>query len=150
MNKIGFDVLAWTAGTSEELLPIMDKLKDFGYDGVEFFIGAPEVPAYKKLGNHAETIGLEVTAVFVVNKEENPIDPSATVRAKALDRIKWAVDRCHDLNATILCGPFHSAFATFAQHAPEEQEYGPIPPLTLICTEHNSPYTHAGKAVVVV
>ena len=123
MNKIGFDVLAWTAGTSEELLPIMDRLKDIGYDGVEFFIGSPEVAAYKKLGSHAQNIGLEVTGVFVVNKEENPIDPSAIVRAQALDRIQWAIDRSHDLNAKILCGPFHSAFATFAQHAPTEQEY---------------------------
>ena len=124
MNKIGFDVLAWTAGTSEELLPIMDRLKKIGYDGVEFFIGSPEEADYKNLGSHAMNLGLEVTSVFVVNKEENPIDPSAKVRADALDRIKWAVDRCHDLNAKILCGPFHSAFETFAQHAPEEQEYG--------------------------
>ena len=37
MNKIGFNVLAWSAGMSDELLPIMDRLKKIGYDGVEFF-----------------------------------------------------------------------------------------------------------------
>lgn len=123
MSKIGFDVLAWSAGVSDGLLPIMDRLKAIGYDGVEFFIGAPEVSNYKKLGAHARDIGLGVTAVTVVSPEENPIDPSPIVRSKSLDRLKWAIDRCHDLNAEILSGPFHSAFATFAQHAPQEQEY---------------------------
>ena len=39
MNKIGFNVLAWSAEMSEELLPVLDRLKKIGYDGAEFFIG---------------------------------------------------------------------------------------------------------------
>ena len=123
MSKIGFDVLAWSAGVSEDLLPIMDRLKEIGYDGVEFFIGSPEVSDYKRLGKHAESLGLGVTAVTVIGPDENLIDASSAVRAKGLDKIKWSIDRCHDLNAEILCGPFHSAFATFAQQAPQEEEY---------------------------
>ncbi|MCU0341035.1 MAG: sugar phosphate isomerase/epimerase, partial [Spirosomaceae bacterium] len=33
MNKIGFNVLAWTAGMSDDLMPILDRLKNIGYDG---------------------------------------------------------------------------------------------------------------------
>lgn len=121
--KIGFNVLAWSAGLSDELLPIMDRLKKIGYDGVEFFVGSPDEEAYKKLGGHARDIGLEVTGVFVLGKEENIIDPDKAIRQTGLDRIKWAIDRSHGLNSKVLCGPFHSAFATFAQHAPEDQEY---------------------------
>ncbi len=123
MNNIGFNVLAWSAGMSDELLPIMDRLKKIGYDGVEFFIGSPDEQAYKRLGNHAQDIGLEVTTVSVLGKEENIIDPEDAVRKKGLDRLKWTIDRSHDLSSKLICGPIHSAFATFAQHAPEEQEY---------------------------
>lgn len=123
MNKIGFNVLAWTAGVSMELLPIMDRLKKIGYDGVEFLVGDPDEKAYKRLGDHAQSIGLETTSVFVLPAEENPIDPDAAVRKKGLERIKWMIDRSHALNAKVVCGPFHSAFATFAQHAPTEEEY---------------------------
>ena len=123
MNKIGFNVLAWSAVISEDLLPIMDRLKEIGYDGVEFFIGAAEEAICRKIGQHAQDIGLEVTTVFVLSPEENIIDPSADVRQNGLNRIKWAVDRAHDLRAQVICGPFHSAFATFAQRAPQEQEY---------------------------
>ena len=124
MNKIGFNVLAWSAVISDELFPILDRLKSIGYDGVEFLVGSPDLPAYKRVGNYAEKIGLEVTTVFVVGKDENPISESSAIRSKALDRIKWAIDRAHDLRSNILCGPFHSAHAVFAHHAPEDREYG--------------------------
>lgn len=124
MNKIGFNVLAWTAVVSDELFPIADKLKEIGYDGVECLIGSPDAAAYRRFGAHARQTGLEISSVFVVGKDENPISEQASVRAKALDRIKWAIDRAHDMEARILCGPFHSAHATFAHHPPEDREYG--------------------------
>jgi D-psicose/D-tagatose/L-ribulose 3-epimerase len=123
MNKIGFNVLAWSAVMSDDLMPILDRLQKIGYDGVEFFIGSPDQAAYKRIGAYARSLGLGVTSVCVVGKDDNPISDSAAVRANALDRIKWAVDRAHDLDAKILCGPFHSAHAVFAQHAPEDREY---------------------------
>lgn len=123
MNKIGFNVLAWSAVVSEDLLPIVDRLGEIGYDGIECAIGSPDVAAYKRLGDHAKKMEMETSCVFVVGKDENPIDPSPIIRAKGLDRIKWAIDRAHDMNAKVVCGPFHSAFATFSHHAPKEQEY---------------------------
>ena len=123
MNKIGFNVLAWSAGMSDDLLPIIDRLKKIGYDGVEFFVGAPDEAAYKSVGKHSFDIGLEVTTVTVVSPEANPINESAAVRAKGLERIKWAIDRSHDLGSQVLCGPFHSAHAHFVAHEPFEEEY---------------------------
>lgn len=124
MNKIGFNVLVWSANMSDELIPILDRLKRIGYDGAEFFLGSPDIAAYKRIGDYAANIGLEVTTVTVLGKDENPISEDAATRAKSLDRIKWAIDRAHDLQSKILCGPFHSAHAVFAQHAPEDREYG--------------------------
>ena len=123
MNKIGFNVLVWSAGVSEELFPILDRLKQIGYDGVEYFVGSPDEAAYRQVGKYSQNIGLEVTAVTVVSPAENPISESAATRAKGLDRIKWSIDRAHDLNASILCGPFHSAHAHFAAHPALDEEY---------------------------
>ena len=123
MNKIGFNVLAWSAGMSDELFPIIDRLKQIGYDGVEFFVGSPDEAAYKQVGNFTRDLGLEVTTVTVVSPDQNPINASAAVRAKGLDRIKWVIDRSYDLNSQILCGPFHSAHAHFAAHPALDEEY---------------------------
>ncbi len=124
MIKVGFNVLAWSAAITEELKPTIDRLKNIGYNGVEFFVGAPDEAAYKWMGDYTKSLDLEVTAVTVLSKEESPISKDAATRAKALDRIKWSIDRTYDLNATILCGPFHSAHAHFAKRAPADWEFG--------------------------
>ena len=124
MTKIGFNVLAWSAAMSDELMPIVDRLKEIGYDGAEFFIGSPDQAPYQRIGEHCRQLGLQVTTVAVMGKEENPISDSAATRAKALDRLKWTIDRTYDLQAKVICGPLHSAHAIFAHHAPEDQEYG--------------------------
>ena len=123
MNKIGFNVLVWSAVISEELNPVVDRLKEIGYDGIECYIGSPDKDSYQRLGDHTQQLGLEVTSVMTLNSAENPISEDSSIRAKALDRIKWAIDRTYDLNGKILCGPFHSAHSVFARRAPEDQEY---------------------------
>ena len=123
MNKIGFNVLAWTAAVSDDLFPVIDRLKTIGYDGVEFYLGAPDLSAYQRMGKYTSDAGLETTAVMTLGADENPISDSSEVRAKALDKIKWGVDRAHALNAKIICGPFHSAHTVFVNRPAEEREY---------------------------
>ena len=123
MNKIGFNTLVWSAVVSDDLFPIIDRLKEIGYDGVECLIGSPDEKAYKRFGDHAHNIGLETTSVFVVGVDENPVNPSAEIRARGLDRIKWGIDRAHDMNAKVMCGPFHSAHGFFTKKPPQDEEY---------------------------
>lgn len=117
-------MLVWSAAISDELMPVADRLKNIGYDGVECFLGGSDQTSYQRFGDHVQKLGMETTCVFVLSKEENIISPSQEVRTHGLERIKWAIDRAHDMHAKIICGPFHSAHAFFAQHAPQEQEYG--------------------------
>ncbi len=123
MTKVGFNVLAWSANVSEDLFPIIERLKSIGYDGVEFFVGGAEQNACKSVGKYAKELGLGVTTVTVVNKESNPVSESASVRAQGLEQIKIAIDRSHDLGSTILCGPIHSAHAHFEARPALEEEY---------------------------
>ena len=123
MNKIGFNVLAWSAEMSVDMLPILDRLKAIGYDGAEFFVGGSPEESFKLVGKHCQNIGLEVTTVTVLSPEENPISPDAKIREKSKEKLSWVLDRAADLNSRVLCGPFHSAFATFASRAPIEDEY---------------------------
>lgn len=121
--KIGFNTLVWSAVVSDELFPVLDKLKETGYNGVESLIGAPDEKAYRRFGDYANRVGLETTAVFVLGENENPVSASAAVRAKSIDRLKWAIDQGAAMNATIIAGPFHSAHGIFTRQAPADDEY---------------------------
>ena len=109
MNKIGFNVLAWSAEISEALFPILDRLKGIGYEGAEFFIGDTDQKSCRLVGDYCKSIGLEVTAVTVMGAAENPISSDPAIREKAKEKLNWVLDRAADLQAQVLCGPFHSA-----------------------------------------
>lgn len=123
MNKIGFNLLAWSAGIGEDMLPVSDRLKKIGYDGIECFMAEQSSAAYKHFGKHLQNIGLEATCVLGLGPDENPASDSAAIREKALVRLKNAIDCAHALNSKIICGPFHSAFASFVGRPPEVSEY---------------------------
>ncbi|MDQ8184635.1 sugar phosphate isomerase/epimerase family protein [Pelagicoccus sp. SDUM812002] len=123
MPKLGFNLLNWTASVTEEHYPHIERLKAIGYDGIEIYNGNADTAAYTHLGAHLKEIGMDITNVTTLDAEANPVSPNASVRSKALDKIKWNIDRCADCGSNILAGPLHSAFATFTRSNIEEDEY---------------------------
>ena len=123
MNKIGFNLLAWTASVEEDTYPILDRLKEIGYDGIEFFYGSDDKELYAAFGRHCKSLGLKMTAVLGTGPDTNAISPDASIRQAALDKMKWAVDIAADIGCELISGPYHSAFAHFENRAPEETDY---------------------------
>ena len=118
MNKIGFNLLVWSGGLPDTFLPITERLKKTGYDGIECFMEEKDITAYKRFGNHLRSIGLEATCVLGLGPDENPISDSKVIRDKAIVRLKEAIDCAQAIGSKIICGPFHSAFATFTNRQP--------------------------------
>ncbi len=123
MPKLGFNLLVWTASVSDEHFPIIDRLKAIGYDAIEICNGHQDPAAYRRLNTHLRNVGMGVSNVTVLGADANPVSPDAAVRAKALDGLKWNIDRTVDSGSKLLCGPIHSAFATFSRAEPKEEEY---------------------------
>jgi len=123
MPKLGFNLLVWSASISDDLFPHIERLKKIGYEGVEICNGQQDPEAYKRLHTLLGDLNLGVTAVTIVGAEANPVSPDKAVRAKAVDALKWNIDRCVDVGSKLLCGPFHSAFATFTRAEPKADEY---------------------------
>lgn len=123
MNKIGFNLLAWSGGIGEDMFPVSERLKKIGYDGIECFMAEQNSAVYKHFGKQLQSIGLEATCVLGLGPDENPASDSLAIREKALQRLKNAIDCAQALNSKIICGPFHSAFAYFVGRPPEASEY---------------------------
>ncbi len=124
MNKIGFNLLIWTPHLSEDLYPTIDRLKTIGYDGIEVSLGNRDRAAYTALQSRLADLGLGVTTVNAPSAETNPISPDSEVRQRAIDALREDIDLAQAAGSRILCGPLHSAFATFSNAAPTDDEYG--------------------------
>ena len=121
--KYGLNMLLWTTNVTEEHFPILESIRDWGYDGVELPIFDIDADNFSKLGQKLDELGLERTAVTVGTGEANPISPSAEIRQAGLDHLKQAIDMCQASGATKMCGPFHSALGEFTGQGPTEDEW---------------------------
>lgn len=121
--KYGMNLLLWTGSVGDEHLPVLEKLKALGFDGVEIPIFAYDVDSYASLGKKLDDLGLERSAVTVRNVEDSPISSDAATRAKGVEQNNLAVDCCQALGAKLLCGPYHSALGAFSGQGPTEDEW---------------------------
>jgi D-psicose/D-tagatose/L-ribulose 3-epimerase len=123
MPKLGFNLLVWTAAISDKYFPHLERLKKIGYDGIEICMGQTETQPYKDTARVVRDLGLGITCVTIVGPDANPVSADKAVRAKAVEVLKWNIDRTVDCGAKLLCGPFHSAFATFTRADIHPDEY---------------------------
>ena len=120
--KLGFNLLLWTTHVVDEHVPLFDRLKATGYDGVEIPLFEGEVGHYQRFGRIIKDAGLAASAVTVLPTGKSAIAAEAAERALALDHLKWAIDCAAALSANVLCGPFHQPLGEFSGVGPTEAE----------------------------
>ncbi|MDA0831798.1 MAG: sugar phosphate isomerase/epimerase [Planctomycetota bacterium] len=121
--KYGMNMLLWATEVTPAHDPLLADIKEWGYDGVEIPVFEMTLKNYKRLGKQLDSLGLERTAVTVSTGDANPISPQASVRKAALSRLKKVVDICAAMEATKLCGPFHSALGEFTGKGRTDEEW---------------------------
>lgn len=120
--KYGMNLLLWSGELNEEMLPVLERLKAIGFDGIELPIFNLDLD-YAAWGRRLDDLGLQRTAVTVRNAEDNPISPDASVRAKGVELNKRTLDCCAAIGAQTLCGPYHSAIGVFSGTGRTEDEW---------------------------
>jgi D-psicose/D-tagatose/L-ribulose 3-epimerase len=120
--RIGMNMLLWTDHVTEHHFPVIDKLKNLGYHGIELPLGVGDVKHYTDIGNYLASIEMGVSAVTSLQPENNIASPDRSTRLAGLDQLKWAIDVAHAAGADVICGPIHSAFACFTRQPPTDDE----------------------------
>jgi D-psicose/D-tagatose/L-ribulose 3-epimerase len=120
--KYGMNLLLWSGELNEGLIPILEKLKAMGYDGVEIPLFNLDLD-YGAWGKRLDGIGLRRTGVTVRNVEDNPISSDAAVRRRGIDMNKRMLDCCAAAGVETVVGPFHSALGHFSGAGPTRDEW---------------------------
>jgi D-psicose/D-tagatose/L-ribulose 3-epimerase len=120
--KYGMNLLLWTDRLHDGMLPVLDKIKTMGYDGVEIPLFDLSLD-YAAWGKRFDDLGLERTAVTVRGAADNPISPDAKVRAAGVANTKRTLDCCQAAGCQTLVGPYHSAIGEFSGAGPTADEW---------------------------
>lgn len=121
--KYGMNLLLWDDHLHDGLLPVLERLKAMGYDGVEVPMFQLDEDLYGQWGKRFKDLGLKCTAVTIRVDADNPISPDPKVRAAGVAASKRAVDCCQAMGAEVMCGPFHSALGSFSGAGPTADEW---------------------------
>lgn len=118
------NLLLWTDYVTEALDPILDQLKEIGFDSVEVPIfNTSDLAPYERLGQRLKALDLGATAVTVMTPEANPISADPGIRAKAVEHLDRVMECGQAFGCEILCGPVHSAIGHFSGQGPTEDEF---------------------------
>ncbi len=122
--KIGMNLLMWTDTLSDEMLPLLDEMKEIGFDAVEIpCFDLENIDNYAKWGKRFDELGLARTGTAIRGGAENPISPDAAVRRAGIDANKRNLDCCAAAGCKVMAGPFHSALGEFSGKGPSDEEW---------------------------
>ena len=121
--KFGINLLLWGAHIDESHYPLLEKIKSWGFDGVEIPTFDPDEQRYKKLGAKLKEIGLQCTTCVIVSKQTNPLDPSPAVRQAGVDFLKQTIDHNRTVGSTMMMGPYSSPVGALVGRGRNDDEW---------------------------
>lgn len=121
--KFGMNLLLWGTEINESLFPVLEQIKELGFDGVEVPIFDTDPTHWYKWREKLDELELDRIAVTICGPDFNQISPDPAIRKATLERNKLAVDCAMVLGANLLNGPYHSALGQFTGQPATEQEW---------------------------
>lgn len=141
---VGFNMLLWATHVTHDHVPVLQALKDAGYDGVEIPIFEGDPAHYATLAKVLDDLGLRRTAVGIVpDAAHNPMSPDPAQHQGGIDHLKWLVDCSYALGAEVICGPFTQPLGAFSGQGATAAEWAAL------VTAHQAMADHAGAGLTV-
>ncbi len=121
--KLGINLLCLTDMVTEAHLPMIEKIKAEGYDGVEVPVLSGDPDHYAWLGRALDAMGLErCTTSIIPSADVSPISNDAETRERGRRHLDWALDCAIALGAQSVGGPIHAPIGHFTGAGPTESE----------------------------
>jgi D-psicose/D-tagatose/L-ribulose 3-epimerase len=107
--KFGVNTFIWTESFDRSNLPLLPRIKSWGFDGVEVPLFRPAEFAAEDIRKGLETNGLECTVCSVLLDGLSFISDDAEVRRRTRVHMQGVVKAAAEAGAKIVAGPLYSA-----------------------------------------
>ena len=120
MIKIGIHLMMWQEGYATPILPLLEKVKQAGFDGAEFSVVRLEKQQEaEEIRKRAADLGLGITCTFGLSPDQDIASDDSKKVAAAIARTKLAIDMAAVLGAPVMAGIFYSGFGVRAESLAE-------------------------------
>lgn len=125
MMKIGMNLFLWTDHPKfEDHARLVETLKRWGFDGVEFPVSAMSDADIGAFSSLCDDLGIGRTALGIIGADRaDPASEDPRLRMAALDLLKREVDKAKQLGSGILAGPYFQGLGRFTGRPPSEDEW---------------------------
>lgn len=134
--NIGMNMLLWGTQIGPQHIPVFEGLAAAGFDGVEIPVVNQTPDELRIMAAACDDLGLRRTASAFVGDDVNPISPSSSVRAAAIDNLKKGIDDTRLIGSDILIGGLYQAHKYFTGCGPTEQEWNWSAEYLRTCAEY--------------
>ncbi len=116
------NLLLWGIEMNDEHMPVLEMIKNTGYDLVEIPIIDFDPGKWQKWRTKLDELGLSCVAETINGPGNNAIAEDKAERQRTLEFNKKVLDSAAILGAPLLIGPIHSALGVFTGAAANEEE----------------------------
>jgi len=106
--KFGVNVFIWSASFDASFLPLLPRIKEWGFDGIEVPLLNPEAFAAEDLRKGLADDGLEATACSVLPGNLSLISDSADVRKQTVQHLTRCAEVAASVGIKLIAGPLYS------------------------------------------
>jgi D-psicose/D-tagatose/L-ribulose 3-epimerase len=104
--KFGVNTLLWTASFGLDDVPLLESIRQWGFDGVEIARFSFENFPARLLREHVSNAGLEPVLCSALTGQLSLVSEDASVRRAAEEFLKRAIEAAADLGSALLVGPY--------------------------------------------
>ena len=108
---------------TEDHLGLIESIKDWGFDGVEFPMFDPDASPWSKFAQALDGLGLGRTACTIMPEGANLIGESVEEREAGLSHLKRCIDSMATLGGEIFLGPLHSPCGRLVGRGSNDDEW---------------------------
>lgn len=121
--KYGVNTFIWTASFDRSHLPLLPRIKEHGFDGVELPLFVPAEVAVEDIRRGLAENQLECTCCSVLTGGMNVISDDADVRRKTQMHLKDCAKVAAELGARLIAGPLYSPVGYLPGRRRNENEW---------------------------
>lgn len=121
--KYGVNTMVWTTRVGAAEQPLLARIREWGFDGVELFLSPSEpasIPAVKRM---LDELQLDRTTCSVLPRDANLVSSQADVRARGIEFLKRCIERTAELGASLVCGPLYAGLGVMTGRRRTEDEW---------------------------